>query len=43
MSEIDPLGLSGWDSLAMADLNKVCQQAGSAITYHHERGYKSDT
>ena len=33
MSEIDPLGLSGWDSLGNGGLNKVCQQAGSAVTY----------
>lgn len=30
---IDPLGLSGWDSLGDGGLRQICQQAGSAVTY----------
>ncbi|HAS1185563.1 TPA: RHS repeat protein, partial [Enterobacter cloacae] len=33
ISEIDPLGLAGWDSLGDGGLREVCLQAGSAVNY----------
>ncbi|HHR4889011.1 TPA: RHS element core protein [Salmonella enterica] len=30
---IDPLGLSGWDSLGYGGFREICQQAGSAVHY----------